>query len=1022
MSKVINVDKIENTTLWKQLKKQNEALAQGLLGVCNEAMNRMKAMPSYMPQYTLHDETHLLRTTELMAYVLGETKSKLNTVELALLILSAYFHDQGMIPTAKEYSALQKDPVFQLFADNWCVEFSNHRQLEKQLKSQVISDEERTRLALRFAELNNAMLTEYLRSSHAQRSADYLNSEYGSDKRLEIYGINLASFGASLCKSHSMAVNDIHGNSEFRFDEEVGTDSVNMAYLAVILRLADILDLDRDRTPESLFKSVHFTSEVSLIEWEKHRSVQGWKISEDCIRFTMRSKHPVYEATARKFMDCIDAELSECHELCRKQPNDFEDYKLKLPIQVDRSRIEPLNNLYRYYDLEFRLSRDDVVRLFMTDNLYGSPHLCIRELLQNSLDAIRYRKALFESSGNSWNDGQVEFDHSVDNNEYEVIQCSDNGSGMDENILINYFVKVGRSYYRSPEFERERVKLRARGLDFDPCSKFGIGFMSCFMLGDRITIETRKDYGPNKGHGIPLIVEMHGLGGLIVIRDGKPDQPVGTTVTIFSRKKPAYMDRWNDQVCLIEVMKHYALATEFPIHAKCSIPEILDEVTIPPEPDQMPTWFEEANVINHITIEQDLREIDDDLRGYVRESFLVDESGLPCLSNAEAKWSKDKADRNKSWYPQLLRGNCDAKFSGIHTYIPVCVDGILVAGEPGRASFRNNMKKLGSRNSNIYSQSPVLVDARGNIKPELTPKRIPPDYVFTKLPPRWRYLADKVYEGLGQMWEKLASYLDTGLSGEDFWKLTSVYGRQVTDMRIQCLWERLPVSLVNEDGKCCWKKVRDLGQLSFMANGKNFELIDSKGYRVGPSPSLREWDHSHHESHWAMNTATLLMCSADIFENNVTLIPNAPQNPKDVLSQYIDRDGFGTNIFYLNYSGAAAETLAIETPFPSANSRHPLAELKRKSRYRYEKSDLEIFASGFVSCISNTLNPRDKTSTLGNPGNWHKRIAHCYFEIDWAKYDNSLKPPYKIWTSDKGWTEISEDDLIRWRDSKDMKS
>lgn len=1020
MSKVIEVDKIENTRLWKQLNKQNNQLAQGLLGVCNEAMDRMKAMPTYMPQYTLHDETHLLRTTELMAHVLGETKLKLNTVELALLILSAFFHDQGMVPTAEEYSELQKDPDFQLFKDNWLVEFSNYRQIETQLKSQVISDEERKRLALRFAELNNAMLTEYLRRSHAQKSADYLNSEYGSDRRLEIYGINLAPFGASLCKSHGMAIDDIHGDSGFRFDEQIGTDSVNMAYLAAILRLADILDFDRDRTPESLFKSIHFTSEVSLIEWEKHSSVQGWEISEDRIRFTMRSKHPIYEATARKFMDLINIELSGCHELCRKQPKDFEDYKLELPTQVDKSRIGPKNNLYRYHDLEFRLSRDDVVRLFMTDNLYGSPHLCIRELLQNSLDAIRYRKSLFESAGNTWDDGQVKFNHSVDDNGYEIIECSDNGSGMDENIVINYFVKVGRSYYRSPEFERERVKLQAKGLDFDPCSKFGIGFMSCFMLGDRITVETRKDYGPGKEYGKPLIVEMHGLGGLIVIRDGKASQPVGTRVTIFSRKKPAYTDTWTDQVKLIGVMKHYALATEFPIYAKCEIPEILDEVSIPPEPDQIPTCFEEANVVKKITLEQDLGEIDGDLQGCARESFLIDESGLPCLANAEAEWVISGRGSSKSWSPQLIKEKCDINFSGPYRYVPICVDGILVVGEPGRASFRNQTRMLGSRGSHICSQSPVLVDARGNIKPELTPKRIPPDNFGSNLPPRWRYLTDKIREGLGQMWEKLAGYLDEGLSEEDFWKLTSVYDRRVADMRVQCLWERLPVSLVKEDAVCCWKKICDLGQLSFVPSKKDsFGLIDSNGYRVEPPHSLKECDVNHCDSHWSMNMVTLLMCSVDVFDDNVTLFPNAPQNPEDVLSQYIDSSDMGANMFYLNYSGTAAKALAIETPYPSANSKHPLSVLKRNSRYKSEESDLEIFASGFVPCVSKLLSPWRKDKPHESSGRWQKIIAHRYFEVDWSKYDDSFKPPYKIWTSEKGWTEITENDLVNWRDSSD---
>ena len=93
--------------------------------------------------------------------------------------------------------------------------------------------------------------------------------------------------------------------------------------------------------------------------------------------------------------------------------------------------------------------------------------------------------------------------HFLDENGFEIIQCKDNGVGMDLNIVTRFLTKAGRSYYRSPEFERERAFFREKGVDFDPCSQFGIGFMSCFMLGDRINISTRRDYGSGRKWGDP---------------------------------------------------------------------------------------------------------------------------------------------------------------------------------------------------------------------------------------------------------------------------------------------------------------------------------------------------------------------------------------------------------------------------------------------------------------------------------------------------------------------------------------
>lgn len=349
MTQVMKISRLEDTTLWKCLTKHGADLPHGFPGilvtVCQEASERMKAVPAYMPQYTLHDERHLLRTTELMALILGSKISELNGVELALLILAAFFHDQGMVPSDTEYSEMQADAEFQLRKDQWIVEHPNYSEVAKQFGDSSLSEAEKLRLANKIAELDSCMLTDFLRETHASRSAKLVCEYYGNAKRLEIQGVNVAALVARLCESHALPVESlIAPPRSFRFDEQVGTSTINMPYLAVVLRLADILDFDRDRTPESLLKSIHFTSELSLQEWEKHRAVEGWTISPARIRFTMKSKHPVYEASARQYMDWIDTELATCQELLRSQPAEFDRYCLDLPTHVDRSRIEALDN------------------------------------------------------------------------------------------------------------------------------------------------------------------------------------------------------------------------------------------------------------------------------------------------------------------------------------------------------------------------------------------------------------------------------------------------------------------------------------------------------------------------------------------------------------------------------------------------------------------------------------------------------------------------------------------------------
>ena len=87
-----------------------------------------------------------------------------------------------------------------------------------------------------------------------------------------------------------------------------------------------------------------------------------------------------------------------------------------------------------------------------------------------------------------------------------------------------------------------------------------------------------------------------------------------------------------------------------------------------------------------------------------------------------------------------------------------------------------------------------------------------------------------------------------------------------------------------------------------------------------------------------------------------------------------------------------------------------------ESKYHVKRTDLQRFASSFVPGIAQAITLKNDDVSLEKPDRWHKAVAHQYFEVDWTKYNNEVKPPYKIWLKDKGWTMINEDDFIRWKD------
>ena len=122
----------------------------------------------------------------------------------------------------------------------------------------------------------------------------------------------------------------------------------------------------------------------------------------------------------------------------------------------------------------------------MGERIYGNKKEGLRELIQNAIDAVLLMKDLESDNQHSTYTPTIGIEI---NKEENVIAVFDNGVGMSEDILKQYFFNVGNSYYESKEFNNTRTS-------YSPIGHFGIGFLSCFMLSSRITLET-KHYSEN---------------------------------------------------------------------------------------------------------------------------------------------------------------------------------------------------------------------------------------------------------------------------------------------------------------------------------------------------------------------------------------------------------------------------------------------------------------------------------------------------------------------------------------------
>lgn len=1023
---------VKDTTLWRHLRnaysgRSDEdvavSLASNLVPVCAEASNRMKALPSLHNQYTLHDEVHLLRVTELAARLIpNEVLRLLNPVEVALVILAAHFHDQGMIIDATDLVALRQAPDFSLFSDNWALEHPNLGRIRSQLQQSGWSSLERERLKQQERELQDALLTDYIRTQHGSRGQQYVMDRYGTDKRLEVHGVNIAGLAARLCLSHTEPITQLSTDCGCKWDELVGQYSVNMPFVGMILRLADVLDFDRERTPDSLYRTIHFSSHTSLIEWEKHRSVSGWEITPERIRFSVKCKSPEYERAVRQYIDWIDAELRGAHQLMQCWPSGLAKYTFKIPLLVDRADIGPEDEAYIYRDLEFSLSRDEIVKLLMTDALYGSPRLSVREMIQNSLDALRYRQAMFRcDSGVAWSEGKIEIEHGINVEGFEYVSCTDNGIGMDEPTISGYLTRVGRSYYRSPEFERERARLARADADFDPCSQFGIGFMSYFMIGDHIRIQTRRDYGHGHEIGRPLEVEINGLGGLLTIRPGKPDQPVGTTVTVVGQKNPRYASRLDDPIRLIDMVKGYALATEFPIEARCGIPGFETTHANPANVADIPTLVEMELPEESRTFRQELVDVHDELGGWVKESFLVSSDGKLVTANDAAEWRQQSNDRTQ--YDLALKDG--RRWRGRWRYLgAVCVDGIYVAGKAGRDPYDDLELGWLHPGSVLSVSNTFLVDARGSMKPELSPARTPPHLHFRTREtrgPGWRRLDKMLQTGYGRLWAQVAALIGSDLDDETFWRLAMVYRAHLDWMPRGCIWGALSVPARSSDGVVKWTQVRSLGALTpDRETDKGLSLRRDDGSIITSYDALSRVVDST-DAHYRLTELVLCMATVHLGEDGLSLRIDAPTVAEEAACGCfvgLQHDWPEERVRLLPFSGELSDCLAICSPLAAANADHPFAKLARDADFLSSRSELQSFAIECVRFLTDPVGASAACNRGAHVVRWTKSIGTKALGIDWSAQESRLRPPYAVWTSDQGRVSVGLEDFRRWAESE----
>lgn len=464
----MNIDtdfKMDDLTLIKHLKSIDSPFLSKIQEVYDQVKDILNSRVQHVfPNYTLHNTGHSFRIMEYMSKLVSDI-SKLNELEITLMVYSALLHDIGM--------AVSEDDITSIKADSFPFCETKFSAMNK-----IMGGNE------------DLALQEYVRRIHASLSSRYI-LENLKDKLVipKLATLDFAKELALICEAHTEDYDWIKTN--LRTNEVRGDYSFNSQFIAAILRLADILDIDGNRTPYNLYKLISPKGK-SDEEWKQHfvisnneKIVINEKSQQKRVVFHGKSTNASLHRKILVYIGWVKNELTDATALVNGMPAQYSlvyDTNPEVNIQTEG---------YSFSDYKMTLEFRAISSLLMGEKIYGSKSLGLRELIQNSVDSCRIRQETEEQKKEFGQDAyQPKIKVILDQEKNQAI-IKDNGTGMSMDIIKKHFLNIGVSYYISTDF-------LLKDFDYKPIGNFGIGFLSCFMLSDEVKVLTRHYKSKNK--------------------------------------------------------------------------------------------------------------------------------------------------------------------------------------------------------------------------------------------------------------------------------------------------------------------------------------------------------------------------------------------------------------------------------------------------------------------------------------------------------------------------------------------
>lgn len=540
----------------------------------------------FFPEYTEHGVQHVNHVLHSAVELMNSKSKKIVSVEDAcVLCLAAILHDSAMHINLELFRYLVKGEygrksIEYISEESWNDLWEDYtfevRHWDEKTYESVLGKKSPICNCTRFGhdllnltDTDRLIIGEFLRRNHHRLAHHFavFGFPFQSDGQPSVLDKSLnqlpqhyRDIAGLIARSHGVPLRkcyDILQENPYNMGGRKECWGTHPIYLMILLRIADYIQIQSGR---SGLEYLYVSSPGSRIQHLLHKAITGFSNSNDDPDMLFIQCQPenasVFLSLRNLFIRIqkeIDSSWAILGEVYGRHP------KLKslgLSIRRIRSDIDDVDlfsKRVQYLPNNFAVgvSVADLLKLLVRPFYGNRPEIGIRELIQNSVDAVRERvyyeyshpeskdsqhilqsigsdvEVMIDLSGSSKSTLSNDKNYDI---EYGTLIVTDKGIGMSVETIQKYYLIAGASYRTSLTWKREFEKENPVGMGIrssvNRAGRFGIGMLTGFLLGDRISVVTRHI---SSQYGLSFEVGLH-QDTINVSKDY--DAPIGTTIKI----------------------------------------------------------------------------------------------------------------------------------------------------------------------------------------------------------------------------------------------------------------------------------------------------------------------------------------------------------------------------------------------------------------------------------------------------------------------------------------------------------